>query len=850
MRWFSFALCLLVSSSSLFAEDWIESKKEFLLARSSHTQINSDGDMAIDPAAGAGPGAVRLGIMTSAVRDTQCASGIAMIGWISQEPPKTSISIEFRAGHDSFLPDDIQPAWQTVQNGQVDQLPAGRFCQYRVHFQADPSAQSPTLREMFLSTQNLVQRYGNKARPALTNLTMTMMYQATLYKLHNLYSTLSYDASERGMYILRQNPQTAITADSYQYQPMPAEMMLPARFGTWIVMRIHPTASFSDRTLRPSPTILRSKSGLEKNGPLAPHRAVNFFDEQFMQEYLAGISSAVRYYREHNPFVIGYTIMPPEFFYDTEPWPDMTYMGGFGDLAFRDYQAFMARLGIEVSAWPTFPENAISIDRDYYLWAYWRNWSAARYIARIAHVIRQADPHASVGTLCYTGDQALRGVEPAFIENNPDIDYYYSSTVFPRVPGPDGLTGGNILSLTRQITPGHSRKINLLEYDLWSPYVDEKRALTYARSAQIDHILPVSIVFGEFPVAGAPSDHLTKYHGMRGSPLSPELLQQLAVDIRETRHFQKENKQSQLAVILPSFSLYSSLQAGNWKIDRNAQLQMHIFRPLLEAGVTFDILTEGDVTTDKLDQYKLVITQSSTFYPWMKEALNSTKAHILALGFAGLVAAPGPRSVSVEPVKNADLSLQTMLPLDQTSGTQSSPLPLSGKLLSGPISIRINKNKHPFAAGMKTDDINYESAPINGVRSPFIGELSGESIWTDDQDRVLCAIKRSARHSVIQVGVPLHYVTASGKDASLLSQSDETRFISNVLDWAGIEYYAPLGSLRITRTDRHILIENTSAQQYSGPLPRPMRAPAVSETTITIPPHSSIVIPMPVTTTP
>ena len=54
-------------------------------------------------------------------------------------------------------------------------------------------------------------------------------------------------------------------------------------------------------------------------------------------------------------------------------------------------------------------------------------------------------------------------------------------------------------SYTRLNVEGHSRKRNLLEYDLWSPYIDAPRALTYARYAALEGVLPMPIVLGNFP---------------------------------------------------------------------------------------------------------------------------------------------------------------------------------------------------------------------------------------------------------------------------------------------------------------------------------------------------------------
>ena len=226
----------------------------------------------------------------------------------------------------------------------------------------------------------------------------------------------------------------------------------------------------SARTTAISPArdvILRAKDGREKTGLREQHRTVNFVDRGFLDEYRTGLRAAVRYYREHNPYVFGYTLMSPEFFYDTEPWPQMTYLSGFSPEALAAYREFSAKLGRPADGWPQPSDGDILLDPQTYLWAYWRSRAGADYIASLARIIREEDPAAQIGTLHYVGAMSLRGLEPGFIELNPDFDFYYSSNLYPRVPGKDGLDGGTTFSYTRLNVEGHSRKRNLLEYDLW-----------------------------------------------------------------------------------------------------------------------------------------------------------------------------------------------------------------------------------------------------------------------------------------------------------------------------------------------------------------------------------------------
>ncbi|HEY9250541.1 MAG TPA: hypothetical protein VIO38_15485, partial [Rariglobus sp.] len=616
---------------------WVEDATAFKQGQATNLAVNDAGRLVFTA------GSPGDGIFTSAPIDAGANTTLKLIAWIASSGSDACTSLSVRSSENPFADDASSPAgWVAVRNGQTGGLPSGRFFQYRLTIQA--GAPTTTVKEVFLDTRNIA---AGSPRPHLDSVVMSMMYQTTLEKLSALYDTRAFNASERGTYILRNKADVPITADTYRYQPKPEETYLAARFGTWLIMRLHPGATFSPLTLRPADVILRAKDGRQRSGPFSQHRAINFLDEEFMTEYLAGIRIAVREYKKTNPRVIGYDLAPPEFFYDTEPWPAMTYLGGFGDLAKEHYIAFMARLGIQADTWPSMSDGDISRDPNYYLWVYWRHWEASRYLARIARVIREEDPDAEIGALNYVADTQLRGVEPAFIEINPDFTFYYSSNVYPRVPGPDGLTGGTIFSHTRPNVLGHSTKHNLAEFDLWSPYIDLARAQTYARYAQMEHVNLVPIVFGDFLRGAPPSNHLTKYHGMKGEPLTLDIIARQGDLVRETQPLRSGQKQSQVAVIIPGFSLYGLLQKDAWKTNRNTQLQLHLLGRLLRLGVGFDLISEGQVSKALLDNYKLVIDQNMVAYPWITDALQTTRAHVLALGWAGTILAPGPRHLDV-----------------------------------------------------------------------------------------------------------------------------------------------------------------------------------------------------------
>ncbi|MDR1282808.1 MAG: hypothetical protein LBK99_18575, partial [Opitutaceae bacterium] len=803
----------------------------------------------------------------SALLDAGSVQKLRLVVWVVTARAAHHITVAIRASEQPFgdsAPANI-PAWTTVRNGQTEGLPAGRFFQYRLMVNA--SAPTTVIREVFLDTTPPSIRRA-KPRPALDSLVTSMMYQTTLEKLHALYSSRPsrpspplpplpssvFNAAERGAYILRNHAGQPIREDTWRYQPQVEETYLAARFGTRLVMRIHPGATFSPLTLRPSDVVMRAKDGRQKTGPFAQHRAINFFDGQFMAEYLTGIRGAVRHYRQHNPGVIGYNIAPPEFFYDTEPWPDMTWLGGFGDLARDRYVRFMAGLGITVDDWPAMSDGDVSLDRDYYLWVYWRHQEAHHYLARIARVIREEDPRAEIGALNYVADSGLRGVEPGFIEANPDFSFYYSSNMFPRVPGPDGLTGGAILSFTRPNVLGHSRKLNLAEFDLWSPYVDLKRMETWVRYSQMEHILPVPIVFGDFLKGSPPSNHLTKYHGMTGEPLTLPIIEAQGNVVRETHSLRHGKKFSQVAVVLPGFSLYAMLEKGAWKPVRNFPLQTRLLATLLEHGAGFDLISEGQIDRALLDNYKLVVWQQPVATPWIVKALRETRASVLALGWAGTLQVPGPHALQVahdpEQFTTALLHAWPSRDANRTPPAATTCLPTGGRIHEIATSITFGNTAHPLLRGLNGKRFRVSGKGIGGGGHslPYVSQLQGTSLATDDSGQTVFAIKKDASRHVIHFGVPPDFVDGQGNDASLFPADTLATFWENIWDFIRIEYFPDMGPLRIMRTSAHLLIENTADSEYRGPVPRPRNAASpwaesLRDTNIVIPACGSVLLP-------
>jgi hypothetical protein len=793
------------------------------------------------------------GSYTSMVLDTGSNNQAwDFVGWVSEEIGESKIQLALRASDQLFSTTAKEPAWQQVTNFQQKGLPQGRYVQYRATLLAGLGRiYSPNLIEVLLSSDKRLLVPDGKPRPKLQDLTMSMMYSTTMRKLHVLYSQTNYNASERGVYILRNQLNQPITAESYVYQPG-AEDYLTARYGTWILVRVHPIAAHSPLTLS-AQTILMDKQRNTQLGSQGPTNAINFFDEDFMTEYLTGVKKMVEYDRDHNQHVLGYTIMPPEFFYDCVPYPiGMKWLGGFGQQAKESYLRFLRRVGSDGNDWPEFSDGGISLNRDYYLWAYWRNMEAARYIGRVAAAIKEVDPKTMVGTLHYVVDLQLRGLEPGFIEKNPQVDYYYSSNGFPRIPGPDGYTGGHIITNTRQNVLGHSNKVNLVEHDLWSPYIDFKRHDIYEKYAYLQKILPIPIVFGNFPEGDPPSNHLTKYNGMTGEPITLELMKTLECSLEKNRKYLNTENVNHVAFIFPSFSLYSILERGSWKVNRYQYLTFWPLDYLVKQSVGFDLLTEGYADTEVLDKYKLVIVVSPVIYPWLRNALENTTADVLALGWAGSVAAPGPNTLKIDPdPKEMVLTLEHAWPENgEVVGTGKTIFPTEGKVIQEDTAFCFAQEDHPLLKNLAGLELNYKGLGIGGAALPYVGELEGETLAVDEQGRAVYAVQERNGKKVIHFGGLLHFSDRDGNDASLFSKEQEIQFFNNIMDYCGITYYPDLEPIRIFETSKYVLIENTSDQKFVGEVPNKLQVKGLKWPDYTakvirgleIPPFSSIVI--------
>ncbi len=810
------------------AFELLENGKSFSAEPAKNLVVGQDGLLKLSPGAAEGE-------LVSRMIDLGEGNHLRFLGWVASTTPKTSVKVDYRGSE--------KAPWQEARNSSLIPAGSGRFLQYRIRISRQEPAREPFLRELFISTKTLAEKFSEAKleRKDIPDLAMMMLYSVTPEKLYHVYSQLPYDASERGLYILRNAPDKTIGED-YRFLPDGNEMYLPMRYGTRILGRFHPVATFSALSLRPKDVILRSKDGKqEKAGLREQHRTVNFFDKEFLKEYRTGLRAAVRYYKENNPYLFGYTLMCPEFFYDTEPWPQMTFLSGFSPEALAAYKEFAAKLERPAEAWPAPSDGDILLDADSYLWAYWRSRAGADYIASLARIIKEENPAARVGTMHYVGAQSLRGLEPGFVELNPDFDFYYSSNLYPRVPGKDGLDGGTVFSRTRLNVEGHSRKRNVLEYDIWSPYVDAKRALTYARYAALEGVETTPIVLGDFP-DNKPSNHLTRYHGMKGSPVTPELLGELAEHMREVKPLRTSKKFSQVAVVLPSISLHALLEKDRWLPHRLTQQELHVLKPLLELNVAFDFLTEGYVTKELLDNYKLVIVSQAAIYPWMRKALEETKADILALGWAGSVSAPGPARLlaPIEP-EQFDFTLTHGWPRESAGKGKTF---FGGELYEDTTIFNFSDNRHALLDGLRGITLLYSAPGLQGKPLPYAAGMKGEVLVTDVKGNPVYTVEEKERKIICFGGLPWQ-LTADGGEKQFFTPEQEKRFFRNIMAYCGIEHYPESGALRLMRNRDFLLVENTSEQPFKGTLPKAANpARKLPETALEIPALGSVVIPL------
>ncbi|PWM78353.1 hypothetical protein [Victivallis vadensis] len=818
--------------------EFLENAATFPQGILQQAELGPDG--VIRPADGSG-----AGVFSTRVIDLGENASARFTGWVAEQPPGTAVQVEYRTAPEPFAPDAPSPAWKKAVNGAIPAADGNRYFQYRARLETRKGKKPPFLRELLVSTRTPAEKFkaDGLGQAELDKLNMMMLYSVTPEKLFHVYSQLPYDASERGLYVLRNAPKRRIGAD-YRYQPGENEMYLPMRYGTRILARFHPVATFSNLSMYPRDVILRAKDGREKTGLREQHRTVNFFDRDFLDEYRTGLRAAVRYYREHNPYVFGYTLMSPEFFYDTEPWPQMTYLSGFSPEALAAYRAFTVKLGRPADSWPQPSDGDILLDPQTYLWAYWRSRAGADYIASLARIIREEDPAAQIGTMHYVGAMSLRGLEPGFIELNPDFDFYYSSNLYPRVPGKDGLDGGTTFSYTRLNVEGHSRKRNLLEYDLWSPYIDAPRALTYARYAALEGVLPMPIVLGNFP-ENTPSNHLTRYHGMKGSAVTPTLLRTLADNMRQVRELRTSEKFSQVAVILPSISLHALLEKDRWLPHRLIQQQLHVLAPLLELNASFDFLTEGYVTPELLDRYKLVIVQQPAVYPWMREALAKTRADLLVLGWGGTVTAPGPRKL-LAPIAPETFDFTSRAAWARGEEPAETMFATGGTVRERRTRIRFAQSAHPLLEGLSGSTFEYDAPGIGGRPLAYVAGMRGDALASDAQGETVYAVQQENGRRVIHFGALPWQLNADGSEKRLFSPEQEKRFFAGILNFCGIEHYPASGPLRLMRNGEWLLVENTDDTPFRGTLPTAVHpARKLPEAELEIPALGSVLLKLP-----
>ena len=123
--------------------------------------------------------------------------------------------------------------------------------------------------------------------------------------------------------------------------------------------------------------------------------------------------------------------------------------------------------------------------------------------------------------------------------------------------------------------------------------------------------------------------------------------------------------------------------------------------------------------------------------------------------------------------------------------------------------------------------------------------MKGTSFAVDGQGNSVYALQRENGRNVIHFGLLPWQLNADGSEKRLFSPEQETRFLSNILNFCGVEYYPSSGALRLMRNGEWLLVENTAETPYRGKLPAAVNAArSLPDAEITVPAQSSILLPL------
>ncbi|HEY9250828.1 MAG TPA: hypothetical protein VIO38_16925, partial [Rariglobus sp.] len=161
-------------------------------------------------------------------------------------------------------------------------------------------------------------------------------------------------------------------------------------------------------------------------------------------------------------------------------------------------------------------------------------------------------------------------------------------------------------------------------------------------------------------------------------------------------------------------------------------------------------------------------------------------------------------------------------PTDKADGAPPRfSLPGGGQVVEAGTTFQFSADEHALLRGLTGRRFTYAGRGRDDHALPYVADLQGQTLARDDAGRTVFSVLMEHDRRIIRFGGLLDHVDPAGADTSLFSEDDAARFLMNVFDFTGVEYFENLGPLRVMRTSDHMLIENTGETGFEGPLPRP-----------------------------
>ena len=560
-----------------------------------------------------------------------------------------------------------------------------------------------------------------------------------------------------------------------------------------------------------------------------PSAQVSFCDPAYVAAVEAYFRALARKYAGE-PVVLGLGIgicPSGETQYPTEG----TGFGDFSAVALADWQAWMARSGRTVTTWPALPPQVVSDSRiaqegDYYLWALWRAEKLGAVISRMGAAIHAVAPRLQVGVFSYAEIANPAGYVPGFSEDDPHLGWTFGGISLDH-----GFFAKRDQDRSRPVAvPGKPKAV---EFDLISAYTDPAHMETFARYLWMMGGQPRPFL----PTWWSPGKGGGWAEGF-STGYSDELARRMCAVVNANRHL-RGTSVADVAFIAPTISGMGSMASwGPWSPEEWRRTHTDVVRQLQAVGANFDILAEDGLTAARLKRYRLVVVASPALYPWVRDALHAAGAHVLTLGWAGMISAPDPG----HPATTSSWSTQT-----------ASWWPTGGMVVKRPLRVRFGAD--PLLGPLARQERAY-AHPERAVA--YVRGLRGDVLASDDEGQAVMVVGSFATgRRLYHLGLPLMQ-----RDAGQLISDDEFRaLLTNVLRDAGCTAYGELGPLRLFENSGWLLVENPNgtsgtvaapAGAWSGVLRHdllkhpPQRAALDGEgrLALTIPAGGSVVVPL------